>query len=159
MELGTHWRPPQIVRSVKDEAACQPPSFLPKDLHTEWDLVVRTHHNLMLVGTPSATNELLVAMKPHFRDPLHEYTPPAGGSVPQPSEGTLVLSDLARLDAKQQRQLLQWLDQVNQDLQVQVVSTTAEPLFSLVQAGAFLADLYYKLNVVLLDLTRAAERT
>jgi sigma-54-interacting transcriptional regulator len=158
-ELASRWHPPLTVASVKDEAASQPPVFLPIDLHTEWNLVVRGHHHLMLVGTPSVTNDLLVAMKPHLRDPLHEYTPSAGGSVPQPSDGTLVLSEVARLDAKQQRQLLQWLDQVNEDMRVQVVSTTAEPLFSLVQAGAFLVDLYYKLNVVLLNLTRPGERS
>jgi DNA-binding NtrC family response regulator len=54
--------------------------------------------------------------------------------------------------------MLQWLDQVNEELQVQVVSTTAEAIFVLVQAGGFLADLYYKLNVVLLDLTGAGGR-
>lgn len=146
------------VGPVEDEAACQPPIFLPVDLHTEWNLVVRTHHNLMLVGTSSATTELLAAMTPHLRGPLHEFTLPADGSVPQPLEGTLILSEVARLDATQQEQLLQWLDQVNEQLQVQIVSTTTEAIFLLVQAGAFLADLYYKLNVVLLDLTGAGER-
>jgi len=152
-------RGPRLPLSpAKDEAAYQPPIFLPVDLHTEWNLVVRTHHNLMLVGAPSATKELLAAMKPHLRGPLHEFTLPADGSVPQPLEGTLILSEVARLDATQQEQLLQWLDQVNEQLQVQIVSTTAEAIYLLVQAGAFLADLYYKLNVVLLDLTGAAER-
>jgi transcriptional regulator of acetoin/glycerol metabolism len=59
------------------------------------------------------------------------------------------------LDAKQQIHLLHWLDLINERLQVQVVSTTSEPLFPLVQTGAFLADLYYKLNIVLIDLMGA----
>ena len=57
------------------------------------------------------------------------------------------------------QQLLQWLDQINERLHVQVVSTTSEPLFPLVQTGAFLADLYYKLNVVLMDLNGVGQRS
>ena len=56
---------------------------LPADLHTEWDLIVRAPHNLLVVAPPSATSEMLVALKPHLRAPLHEYMP-TDGSVPQP---------------------------------------------------------------------------
>ena len=72
--------------------------------------------------------------------------------VPQPVDGTLVLLEVARLNGKQQAQLLQWLDQSDPRPQVQIVSTTSRPLFSLVESGAFLADLYYKLNIVRMDL-------
>lgn len=151
MDAATRWSPPQTASSMTEKAGRERPSFLPADLHTEWDLVVRAPHNLLVVATPPASSEMLVALKSHLRAPLHEYTP-TGGPMPQPHEGTLVLLEVARLNEKQQRQLLQWLDQINERLQVQVVSTTSEPLFPLVQTGAFLADLYYKLNVVLIDL-------
>ena len=72
--------------------------------------------------------------------------------LPQPSEGTLILLEVARLDANQQTELLRWLDQFDQRSHVQVISTTSKPLFSLVEKGAFLGDLYYKLNVVRIDL-------
>jgi len=49
------------------------------------------------------------------------------------------------------------LDQMSECLDVQVVSTTSEPLFPLVQTGAFHPDLYYKLNVVLMDLLSVGE--
>ena len=58
------------------------------------------------------------------------------------------------MDVNQQAQLFRWLDQFEQ--QVRVVSTTSEPIFLLVQAGAFLADLYYRLNIVLFDLTSSS---
>jgi len=157
MDPATRRRSPLTMGSVNEEAASAPPVFLPIDLHTEWDLLVRAPHNLLLMGTSSATDEMLGALKPHLRVPLHEYTPPAGGSVPQPSEGTLVLSEVAKLDATQQTTLLQWLDQMSECLDVQVVSTTSEPLFPLVQTGAFHPDLYYKLNVVLMDLLSVGE--
>jgi hypothetical protein len=157
MDAATRWSPQPTTSSMKENGG-ERPRFLPTDFHTEWDLVVRVPHNLLLVATPSDISEMLVALKTYLRAPLHEYTP-AGGPVPQPAEGTLVLFEVARLNEKQQRQLLQWLDQINERMQVQVVSTSSEPLFPLVQSGAFLADLYYKLNVVLIDLLDAPERS
>ena len=100
---------------------------------------------------------MLVPLKPHLREPLRQYEPKMGVSVPQPLEGTLVLLEVAGLDAKQQAQLLRWLDQFDGRGQVQVVSTTSQPLVSLVETGAFLANLYYRLNVVRMDLTSSGE--
>jgi sigma-54-interacting transcriptional regulator len=145
-----HPRP--ALGSGVDVAARQRPVFLPSHLRAEWDAVCQGYHNFLLVGTPSATNGMLAAMAPHFGEPLQRFSPKAGLPVPQPSEGTLILLEVARLDAKQQTQLLRWLDQFDQRSRVQVVSTTSKPLFSLVEKGAFLVDLYYKLNIVRIDL-------
>lgn len=159
MQPAARWRPQLTMGSAEEMAATQRPIVLPRDLHTEWDLVIRAQHNLLLVGTPPDIHEMLVAMKPHLREPLQEHRPATGAAMPQPPEGTLILLEVARLDAEQQTQLLQWLDQFNERLPVRVVSTTSEPLFPLVQTGAFLADLYYKLNIVLIDLVSPGERT
>jgi transcriptional regulator of aromatic amino acid metabolism len=140
------------VGSGGETAARQPPAFLPPDLRAEWDAVSRGHHNFLLVGSPSATSEMFAAMAPRLRAPIQRYRPKPGLSVPAPVEGTLVVLEAARLDGEQQRQLLRWLQQFDRRPHVQVVSTTAKPLFSLVETGQFLADLYYKLNVVRVDL-------
>jgi len=134
-------------------AVRQRPIFLPFDLHAEWDLAIRARSNLLLAGSLSATDAMLAALKPHLRAPLRQYEPKTGEPVPQPREGTLVLLEVDRLDAKQQAQLVRWLDRFEERRRVQVVSTTAEPLFSLVEAGAFLASLYYRLNIVRMDVT------
>jgi transcriptional regulator of acetoin/glycerol metabolism len=89
---------------------------------------------------------MLVALEPHLREPLCQFKPRPDVPVPQPTEGTLVLLEVARLDKNQQEQLFRWLGAL--EGRVQVVSTTSEPLFSLVETGAFLTDLYYRLNVV-----------
>ena len=99
---------------------------------------------------------MLVAMTPLLGEPLQRYSPKAGVPVPQPSDGTLILLEVARLNVKQQTDLLRWLDEFDQRSHVQVISTTSKPLFSLVEKGAFLADLYYKLNVVRIDLIGSA---
>jgi hypothetical protein len=158
MQTASRWRPMLTMGSAEETAARQRPTLLPFDLHAEWDLVTRAHPNVLLVGTRPATYEMLVAMKPHLCEPLHEHGPTKDASVPLPQEGTVILLEVAKLDAKQQTQLLQWLDHFKERLPVQVVSTASEPLFPLVQTGAFLADLYYKLNVVLIDLIGAGVR-
>jgi hypothetical protein len=130
------------------------PALLPADLQADWDLAVRTHHNLLLEGSPSDTEERLAALTPHLRGPLCEFTPADGASLPQPREGTLILLEVARLDAARQTALVRWLDKFDERGPVRVVSTSSQPLFSLVGSGAFSSELYYRLNVVLIQLPR-----
>jgi hypothetical protein len=159
MAPATRWRPQLTMGSGKVTAVRQRPIFLPFDLHAEWDLVIRARSNLLLAGSLSSTDAMLVALKPHLRAPLRQCTPKTGVPVPQPREGTLVLLEVDRLDVKQQAQLLTWLDRFDERGRVQVVSTTSAPLFSLVETGAFLASLYYRLNVVRMDVTASGEST
>lgn len=139
----------------REAAARQRPAFLPEELRAEWDAICQGQHNFLLVGAASITKEILIAMTPQLREPLHEYSPKADLPVPQPVDGTLVLLDVDRLDLKQQKQLLQWLEQFELRAHVQVISTTSKPLYSLVKSGNFLPDLYYRLNVVRMDLIRS----
>jgi DNA-binding NtrC family response regulator len=65
------------------------------------------------------------------------------------SPGHLVVRSVSALDRDQQQALLAWLDAPGN--RMQVISTTTDPLYPLVSRGAFLANLYYRLNVLLLD--------
>jgi DNA-binding NtrC family response regulator len=60
----------------------------------------------------------------------------------------VIVRDVAALTAPAQQRLLRWLDMGERS---QVLSTTAQPLFSFVECGQFLADLFYRLNVLRLD--------
>ena len=159
MEPATRWRPQLTMGSGKATAVGQRPIFLPFDLHAEWDLVIRARSNLLLAGSLSATDEMLVALKPQLRTPLRQHNATTGGPVPEPHEGTLILLEVDSLDGNQQAQLVEWLDRFEERGRVQVVSTTSAPLFSLVETGAFLANLYYRLNVVRMDVTASGEGT
>lgn len=143
--------------SGNEAAARQRPTFLPCDLHAEWDVVIQARCNLLLVGPSAATKEMLVALEPHVHEPLRQCTPKTGVPMPQPLDGTLVMFEVAMLDLEQQAQLLWWLDQFDGRRHVQVVSTTSEPLFPLVETGAFLANLYYRLNVVRMNVISSGE--
>jgi DNA-binding NtrC family response regulator len=63
----------------------------------------------------------------------------------------LIVRDVAALTAADQQRLLRWLESGERS---QVLSTTSEPLFSLVERGQFLANLFYRLNVVRLDVQK-----
>ena len=70
---------------------------------------------------------------------------------PPASDGPVVIQGVEGLTATQQERLLEWTGGTARD--GQIVSIASEPLFPLVQRGAFLDRLYYQLNVVYLDLT------
>ena len=63
---------------------------------------------------------------------------------------TVILRDVDALSPEQQQQVLGWLQQDRGA--VQVVATSARPVWPLVESGHFDASLYYALNVVCLVL-------
>lgn len=148
MHTAKRWLQPS--RSSHWLVGPRPPTVLPTDLDIEWDAVFRERCNVLLEGPASPTAEMLSAMRPHLRPPIWEYIP-SGAAVPQPQEGTLILLEVARLSTSQQAELLRWLDD-GPGRSVQIVSTSSEPLFPFVETRTFDADLYYRLNVVLIQL-------
>jgi hypothetical protein len=93
----------------------------------------------------------LVALKPHVRQPLWTWCAGLSVRLPPEPDGTLVVRNVSRLDRDQQQQLVDWLHVAAG--RVQVISTASEPLFALVEHGIFLDVLYYRLNVVRVELT------
>jgi transcriptional regulator of aromatic amino acid metabolism len=126
------------------------------DLAAEWTAITHGRRNLLLAGPRSAVDTALAEMTPHLLEPLRRFDPEHERSAPQPTQGTLILLEAAALNHEQQMELLEWLDQFAQREHVQVVSTTSRALFSLVERGEFLAALYYRLNVLRVDLEPAA---
>ncbi len=119
---------------------------MPAELQLEWHTVAREHCNVLVEGTPAAAGEMLEAIRPHLHTPIHEHRPQAGTPVPLPAQGTLILLEVSGMAPREQTKLLRWLHERNGS--VQIASTSAEPLFRLVEAGRFDASLYYRLNTV-----------
>jgi hypothetical protein len=121
-------------------------------LRAECSVLPGTQPNILLIGkkaeTDAAVSVLLhasdrapVEMKSCHRLPLHL---PASGSVK-----TVVLTDVGALSPQDQEILNEWL--VCACGNIQVVTTNATPLVPLVRSGAFLEALYYRLNVVYME--------
>jgi hypothetical protein len=122
----------------------------PVDFALEWGAVAYQRRNVLLEASSETAAQLLEALGPHLRTPVHEYRPGLRPPMPQPTEGTIILKEVANLTPGEQALVLKLLTERNQTLQV--VSTSSEALFPLVERGIFDDALYYRLNVVRLTI-------
>jgi hypothetical protein len=122
----------------------------------EWEAISYGRRNFLLAGQPSAVDAMLASMLSHFLEPIRLFAPDTDRALPLPAEGTLILMEIAHLKGSQQSQLVAWLDALNRSAAVQIVSTTSRQMMPLVESGEFRAELYYRLNVIRIDLAEAA---
>jgi hypothetical protein len=109
-----------------------------------WDGLRAACPNVLLVGAEISRQDNLAALLEASRPPVW-WCDGAQFTLPSETVGTLVLQSPAALPAEEQRALLDW---AARNLRVQIITVTPSPLYPLVQAGTFLDDLYYWLNVV-----------
>jgi len=117
-------------------------------------IVCATGAHALLVGPDCAIDLALAALHGGLRQPVVSWSPEGISEPPPLTAGTLVVRNLAGLAGEQQRQLLDWVDSRQRD--VQIISTSGgHEVWPLVERGAFLTPLYYRLGVVRVDLTGA----
>ena len=125
-------------------------------LYREWELLRTAHSNVLVVGAEAAVVGILDGLRPNCRQPV--ATCEAGSSLvlPPPSQtGALILRDVGNLTSEGQRRLMEWLDDNARD-RIQVITTNAAALWPRVKDGSFTEALYYRLNVIYVDLTDGA---
>ncbi|HEV3062713.1 MAG TPA: hypothetical protein VGY48_30985 [Vicinamibacterales bacterium] len=123
----------------------------PRDLQTlvseEWHLARTARVNLLVIHPRGVLPGLLDVLLPDLKEPVVSWRPGQRLALPSGTpSGTMILRDVGALADDEQRRLLDWLEET--DGRTQVVSTSAEPLLSRVESGAFLDTLYYRLNTV-----------
>ena len=103
--------------------------------------------NLLVVGNRSATGAVLDRLRLGRRESVTSWRPGQPLDLPPPGRATtLILHDVDQLTLAAQGAVLRWLDQSAG--RIWVVSTSAEPLWPQIDAGAFSDVLYYRLNIV-----------
>lgn len=112
----------------------------------EWHALVTLRPNLLLEGKLSATDRTLRALRPYLVEPILCWRATTQLILPPDHRGSLLLFGVASIGADEQARLSEWLTHAPEH--VQVVSTTTQPLFSAVERGNFLADLYYRLAIM-----------
>ena len=124
-------------------------------LRNEFSWLSRAHPNILLVGDGMATAAALSELQSIYQFPVIVRNCGDLPLVLPPTESanTLILHDVAALPPGEQQMLSDWLSSGNR--RTQVVTTSAEALLPLVTTGAFLATLYYRLNVIYVDVTGA----
>jgi hypothetical protein len=114
----------------------------------EWVSLCAARHNVLLEGSDESTESLVLFLAPYLCRPVVWKPPHAPVALPSGACGALVLQNVGALSRPEQAELLRWLD--NSTDRKQVVSTTVQPLFPLVERGLFDEALYYRLNIMLL---------
>jgi Sigma-54 interaction domain len=113
----------------------------------DWQLLLSARPNTLLEGPHETTDAIVGEAMEWLAEPYATWcgAPPVRCDRP----ATLLVRSVSALDQDQQQALLAWLDAPGS--RMQVISTTTDPLYPLVSRGAFLPNLYYRLNVLLLD--------
>jgi Sigma-54 interaction domain len=102
-------------------------------------------HNVLLEGPEASTLAVLRLLQPHLPEPVIRRGHGSPLQLPGGDVGGLILEEVSDLSGEEQTRLLAWIDCRSQ---TQIVSTTARPLFARVAQGFFDASLYYRLNVI-----------
>jgi hypothetical protein len=109
--------------------------------------------NALIVGTDATTSAVIAALRPSLAEPV--FTVRVGEPLPPSDQGgSLILLDVCRFTPAEQLRLLEWLDENARG--TQVISTSSRSLTEVIAAGEFHAVLYYRLNVVYIDMTAVA---
>lgn len=133
--------PRPLTDSLPDDAV-----NLVRDCRTA-ELALGARAARVLVVGERAGGPVVKYLQSRCATPIREWTseaPPRQGTVLVPALNALTGDDLGRL--------LTWLDEYG--AQVSVVAASDEPLFPLVKRHQFSAQLYYRLNTVLITVPK-----
>jgi hypothetical protein len=109
-------------------------------------------HNVLLEGSEPSTLAVLRLLEPHLPEPVIRKGRGSLLQLPDGDVGALILEEVSDLSGDEQARLLEWIDR--RCCQTQIVSTSACPLFARVARGFFDASLYYRLNVIVVEVER-----
>ena len=123
----------------------------------EWSCICTGRHNVLLEGPRACTDAVLHLLKPYLGESVTLKRSGAPLELHTSMRGALVVHDISAFSGPEQDRILGWLDDPHS--RTQVVCTTTEPLFPLVERGLFDETLYYRLNVILLHLKRSPGTT
>ena len=125
-------------------------------LSTERSWLSSAPLNVLLIGDKAATDAAVRDLQSAHQN--SSVTWHCGGLplVVPPSEpvSTVILHDAAVLSPGEQQMLSDWLSL--ETCRTRVVTTSSVPLFPLVESGAFMATLYYRLNVIYVEVPPSA---
>lgn len=119
----------------------------------DWQVQRTRHPNVLVIGSDVDVADRLRTLQGVCRQPMVAHRPPDPLVLPTPFDaGTLILRDVSWLSLNDQHRLLAWLER---DCgHTQIIATDTRPVWLRVETGAFLASLYYRLNIIYIDLTR-----
>lgn len=167
----------RVIADVQKFARCDAPVFIKGETGTGKEKIARAIHYLGLDdGKPFVAvncgalpdnlveNELFGHVKGAYTDARQSQC----GLVEQAEGGTLFLDEIEALSPKGQVALLRFLQdyeyrplgsQSSRRARVRLISASNEPLEQLIKQGYFRKDLYYRINILSLQLPPLRERS
>ena len=137
--------PPLQARPHSAPELAQPSGISPVELQ----LIINGRVNTLLVGSAASLSAALTALRAQVVRPI-ALASGAEWRTPTGSPATLIVENISALSAEGQRAMLDWLDSPSRP--AQVISTSERPLFELVERGTFSDRLFYRLNMMYLQL-------
>ena len=114
----------------------------------DWWIVTSAYSNVLIEGSDATIESVIAALRAQLRAPVRDWR--LGMGTAESMAGTILVRGVDRLDVETQRSLLDFLSSKGVSGALQVVSTSGQPVFPLINRGLFLEELYYRLNTVLL---------
>jgi hypothetical protein len=142
---GTPDLPPDCVTRVREDWRTA------RAAHGDLQRMGMPRVNLLLIGPDGPIQGFLELLEKSCTHPLIEWRRGERFALPPASRvRTVVLHDISNLDDHEQQSLLDWLE--NAQGVAQVISTSPVSLLPRVETGSFLDTLYYRLNMIVIDL-------
>ena len=114
------------------------------------EIIESMRPNLLLCGPRESIDHALAVLRPSFLEPISKWEHNGQDTLSHQLTGTLIIEGATSLDDRQQRMLIDWLDDNRRH--VQVIATTPENLFPFAAEGIFRDRLFYRLNTLHIDL-------
>ena len=129
------------------------PAPRPEPIIRDEELARLTNVNLLIMGADDVVARFVTSLWPSFSAPsvVRRRDEPLRLAPASQQAGTILVYDVHALTRLEQHALSRWISAGNG--RTRVVSTTTQSLLPLLETGAFNDGLYYRLNVVTLDLT------
>jgi hypothetical protein len=107
--------------------------------------------NVLVTGPDRVIEPLLDAIVGHLGQPATCWRAGGGLVLPGATDGPLLIREVGALTGDQQERVFDWLGA--RAHRTPVVSTSRDSLLPAVEEGRFMAALYYRLNIISLNLT------
>jgi DNA-binding NtrC family response regulator len=118
-------------------------------LADNWPLFRVSRPSVLLIGAERDTDRAIQSITANAEDAVAAWPQAEVGPLPLAAGLTLLVRNVASLDAQEQARLHRWLGE--RSGAVRVIATSSVALYGLVERRQFLEPLYYRLNVVCLD--------
>jgi hypothetical protein len=125
-------------------------------VHADLRQIGMPRANLLLVGLRGPVQNVVDLLLRDRQDPVASWNPGEPLILPRVQRArTMILRDVGALSNTDQQRLLQWMDETPG--WTQVISTSSERLLPRVVAGTFLIGLYYRLNILYVEVPDDAD--